>query len=378
MRRVVSLSVGGGSVRRAEDGGVRVADAQRPGATGDTAARPLGRCRDRRIAVIRVVRVEGCHEPPREYHKSGLGETGGGRWLGVRVVAVQRKRWNGEIRRRATVRGLGRGRRMMDLTAALPIWINGGILACHSAVLDLGPLDHLRAVRAGVVSELGSRTWSWWWGFGPFKGRTPAFGRKRKTPRWWPACHPRSRNEVEETRGARLDTWVAGVALSSGRVADSAAGRGPCRHPRRAARPAGRDCRLRPPAAGARGVEDARRLDRRVQAAVDVQRRPVARRDRLLERRRLGRRLLLGQRHGLRRRRRAPVEHPPGRRQAHRVAAHDDYLIRRGRPQPAPPTAPSAASPKCRPRSPSRPRRSARTGNIARPPSSATGSLCGE
>ena len=247
------------ALRESEFGVRGLTDAQLPRmlgveicSIGRTAARPLGRCRGRRIAVIRVVRVEGCHKLRREYHKSGLGGAGGGRWLPVAaggwmfaLVAVERKRWNGEVRppgdgsrtgtrssemttvparwdngTRAERRG-GRARSplrsaacrfpMMDVAAALPIWINGRILACHLAVLDLVPLDHLRPVRACVVSEAGSRTWSWRWGFGPFKGRTPAFGRKRKTPRWWPACHPTSRNEVEETCGARLETSVAGV-----------------------------------------------------------------------------------------------------------------------------------------------------------------------
>ena len=54
--------------------------------------------------------------------------------------------------------------------------------------------------------------------------------------------------------------------------------------------------------------------------------------------------------------RRPLVEHPPGRRQTHRVAAQDDPPRRRGRPRPAPTTARRAARPTYGPRSRSRPR----------------------
>ena len=114
-------------------------------------------------------------------------------------------------------------------------------------------------------------------------------------------------------------------------------------------------------------------LNREVQAAVDLQRGPVARRDRLLDGRQLGLRLLLRQRHGLGRRRRPLVEHPLGR-QAYRVAADDDHLD----------GAASAAhgAECCEPHV-----RTVLTvssssvctyRNVARPPSRATGSLCGK
>ncbi len=51
------------------------------------------------------------------------------------------------------------------------------------------------------------------------EGRTPAFGRKRPTPGRWPACHSKSRNEVEEPQGLtrRLPAWsISPATLPAG------------------------------------------------------------------------------------------------------------------------------------------------------------------
>ena len=174
----------------------------------------------------------------------------------------------------------------------------------------------------------------------------------------------RERGGLRSVRGLGpqgLTRPLPGWSLSSRGLADATTGRAPFRRPRRAPRPPGRDRRPRPPAAGACRVEDAHPLDGGVQAAVDLQRVPVARGGRLLDRGQLGRRLLVRHHHGLGKRPRPLVEDPAGWPQTHRVAAHDDHLDgTAGRGQRRPQAA--CCRPTCGPRSPSRPRRSARTG----------------
>ena len=154
-----------------------------------------------------------------------------------------------------------------------------------------------------------------------------------------------------------LPAW----SLSSRGLADATAGRAPFRRPRRAPRPPARDRRPRPPAAGACRVEDAHPLDGGVQAAVDLQRVPVARGGRLLDRGQLGRRLW------------CDIITASGGVPAHLSRTRPTGPRRTGsRPTTTTSTArPGAASaahkaaccrPTCGPRSPSRPRRSARTG----------------